>query len=177
MKTQEVVIRPSVKVVMKPDTEILDEVTVVAYGTKRKQDLVGSISSVKNEIISNSQATSVSNALEGAVAGLQVVSSSGQPGKDANIVLRGIGSISASNNALIVVDGVPFNGKLSDINPTDIASVNVSKDAVSTVIFVTGSSRRIAPMRDKCALIRFSTDGASQPLRLVLMRLSNLGAR
>ncbi len=57
-----------------PDTEILDEVTVVAYGTKRKQDLVGSISSVKNEIISNSQATSVSNALEGAVAGLQVVS-------------------------------------------------------------------------------------------------------
>lgn len=79
MKTQEVVIKPSVKVVMMPDTEILDEVTVVAYGTKRKQDLVGSISSVKNEIISNSQATSVSNALEGAVAGLQVVSSSGQP--------------------------------------------------------------------------------------------------
>ena len=78
---------------MIPDTEILDEVTVVAYGTKRKQDLVGSISSVKNEIISNSQATSVSNALEGAVAGLQVVSSSGQPGQDANIVLRGIGSI------------------------------------------------------------------------------------
>ena len=90
MKTQEVVIKPSVKVVMMPDTEILDEVTVVAYGTKRKQDLVGSISSVKNEIISNSQATSVSNALEGAVAGLQVVSSSGQPGQDANIVLRGI---------------------------------------------------------------------------------------
>ena len=118
-----------------PDTEILDEVTVVAYGTKRKQDLVGSISSVKNEIISNSQATSVSNALEGAVAGLQVVSSSGQPGKDANIVLRGIGSISASNNALIVVDGVPFNGKLSDINPTDIASVNVSKDAVSNSLY------------------------------------------
>ncbi len=98
MKTQEVVIKPSVKVVMISDTEILDEVTVVAYGTKRKQDLVGSISSVKNEIISNSQATSVSNALEGAVAGLQVVSSSGQPGQDANIVLRGIGSISASNN-------------------------------------------------------------------------------
>ena len=120
---------------MIPDTEILDEVTVVAYGTKRKQDLVGSISSVKNEIISNSQATSVSNALEGAVAGLQVVSSSGQPGQDANIVLRGIGSISASNNALIVVDGVPFNGKLSDINPTDIASVNVSKDAVSNSLY------------------------------------------
>ena len=104
MQTQEVAIKPNLKVILKSDTELLDEVTVVAYGTKRKQDLVGSISSVKNEIISNSQAASVSNALEGAVAGLQVVSSSGQPGQDADIVLRGIGSISASNNALIVVD-------------------------------------------------------------------------
>ena len=103
MQTQEVAIKPNLKVILKSDTELLDEVTVVAYGTKRKQDLVGSISSVKNEIISNSQAASVSNALEGAVAGLQVVSSSGQPGQDADIVLRGIGSISASNNALIVV--------------------------------------------------------------------------
>ena len=135
MQTQEVAIKPNLKVILKSDTELLDEVTVVAYGTKRKQDLVGSISSVKNEIISNSQAASVSNALEGAVAGLQVVSSSGQPGQDADIVLRGIGSISASNNALIVVDGVPFNGKLSDINPTDIASVNVSKDAVSNSLY------------------------------------------
>ena len=108
MQTQEVAIKPNLKVILKSDTELLDEVTVVAYGTKRKQDLVGSISSVKNEIISNSQAASVSNALEGAVAGLQVVSSSGQPGQDADIVLRGIGSISASNNALIVVDGRAF---------------------------------------------------------------------
>ena len=135
MKTQEVTVKPVVKVSLYSDTEVLDEVTVVAYGTKRKQDLVGSISSVKKEIISNSQATSVSNALEGTVAGLQVVSSSGQPGKDASIVLRGIGSLSASNEALIVVDGVPFNGRLSDINPTDIASVNVSKDAVSNSLY------------------------------------------
>ena len=92
MQTQEVAIKPNLKVILKSDTELLDEVTVVAYGTKRKQDLVGSISSVKNEIISNSQAASVSNALEGAVAGLQVVSSSGQPGQDADIVLRGIRS-------------------------------------------------------------------------------------
>mgnify|MGYP000562667459 CR=1 FL=1 len=89
-------------------------------------------------------AASVSNALEGAVAGLQVVSSSGQPGQDADIVLRGIGSISASNNALIVVDGVPFNGKLSDINPTDIASVNVSKDAVSNSLYGSRAAGRAA---------------------------------
>ena len=135
MQTQEVAIKPNVRVLLKSDTEMLDEVTVVAYGTKRKQDLVGSISSVKNEIISNSQATSVSSALEGAVAGLQIVSSSGQPGEDAKIMVRGVGSLSASNDALIVVDGVPFNGKLSDINPADIASINVSKDAVSNSLY------------------------------------------
>ena len=93
MKTQEVAIQKIVKVVLHSDSELLDEVTVVAYGTKRKQDLVGSISSVKKEIISNSQATSVTNALEGTVAGLQIVSSTGQPGSDASIVLRGIGSL------------------------------------------------------------------------------------
>ena len=78
---------------------------------------------------------SVSNALEGAVAGLQVVSSTGQPGEDANIYVRGIGSLSASNAALIVVDGVPFNGRLSDINPNDIESITVSKDAVSNSLY------------------------------------------
>ena len=135
MKTQEVAIQKIVKVELHSDSELLDEVTVVAYGTKRKQDLVGSISSVKKEIISNSQATSVTNALEGTVAGLQIVSSTGQPGSDASIVLRGIGSLSASNEALIVVDGVPFNGRLSDINPADIASINVSKDAVSNSLY------------------------------------------
>lgn len=78
---------------------------------------------------------SVSNALEGAVAGLQVVSSTGQPGEDANIYVRGIGSLSAGNAALIVVDGVPFNGRLSDINPNDIESITVSKDAVSNSLY------------------------------------------
>ena len=78
---------------------------------------------------------SVSNALERAVAGLQVVSSTGQPGEDANIYVRGIGSLSAGNAALIVVDGVPFNGRLSDINPNDIESITVSKDAVSNSLY------------------------------------------
>lgn len=122
-------------VTVEEDETQLGEVTVVAYGKKRKQDLVGSVSSVKPEIIGNSQTASVSNALEGTVAGLQIVSSTGQPGEDANIVVRGVGSLSASNNALIVVDGVPFNGKISDINPADIASISVSKDAVSNSLY------------------------------------------
>lgn len=127
--------RSEVKIVLEEDSEYLDEVTVVAYGTKRKQDLVGSVTTVKSSIVTNSQAVSVSNALEGAVAGLQVVSSTGQPGEDANIYVRGIGSLSASNAALIVVDGVPFNGRLSDINPNDIESITVSKDAVSNSLY------------------------------------------
>ena len=122
-------------IVMHEDATYLNEVTVVAFGTKRKQDLVGSISTVKGSIIDNTQATSVSSALEGAVAGVQVLSASGQPGDDASIVVRGIGSLSASNTALIVVDGVPFNGKLSDLNPADIESIVVSKDAVSNSLY------------------------------------------
>lgn len=121
--------------ILEEDSSYLDEITVVAFGTKRKQDLVGSVSSVNPSIIKNTQASSVSNALEGAVAGLQVVSSTGQPGTDASIYVRGIGSLSASNTALIVVDGVPFNGRLSDINPTDIESITVSKDAVSNSLY------------------------------------------
>ena len=124
-----------INVVLKASTERLDDVVVVAFGSKRKQDVVGSVSTVKSAVITNSQATSVSGALEGAVAGLQVFSSSGQPGADSNIVLRGIGSISGGNSALIVVDGVPFNGRLSDINPADIQSITVSKDAVSNSLY------------------------------------------
>ena len=127
--------RKTIDFVLEEDTSYLDEVTVVAFGTKRKQDLVGSVSSVKKDIIKNSAASSVTNALEGTVAGLQIVSSTGQPGSDAAIVVRGIGSLSAGNAALIVVDGVPYNGKLSEINPADIESISVSKDAVSNSLY------------------------------------------
>ena len=127
--------RSVVDITLTESTAALDEVTVVAYGTKRKQDLVGSVSSVKKDIISNAQTASISSALEGSVAGLQIISSSGQPGDDASIVIRGTGSISANNSALIVVDGVPYNGSISDINPADIESISVSKDAVSNSLY------------------------------------------
>ncbi len=127
--------RTNLVIVIEEDNEQLGEVTVVAYGTKRKQDVVGSVTNVNKNIIANAQSSSVSSALEGAVAGVQVLSGSGQPGSDAAIYVRGIGSMSASNAALIVVDGVPFNGKLSDINPQDIQSISVSKDAVSNSLY------------------------------------------
>ncbi len=160
--------RTTLSITIEEDALELGEVTVVAYGTKRKQDLVGSVSTIKSEIIGNSQVASVSNALEGAVAGLQVISASGQPGDDASIVVRGVGSLSASNSALIIVDGTPYNGKLSDINPADIASISVSKDAVSNslygsraaggVVLVTTKTGR----NDKTAVNFSATLGVSQ---------------
>ncbi len=131
----EVAGRTSIDVALQPDSEALEDAVVVAFGTKRKQDLVGSVSSVKSEILQNNQAASVTSALEGAVAGLQVITSTGQPGSDASIYVRGIGSLSASNAALVVVDGVPYNGSISNINPQDIESITVSKDAVSNSLY------------------------------------------
>ncbi|MCH5330327.1 MAG: SusC/RagA family TonB-linked outer membrane protein [Alistipes sp.] len=123
------------EITLDDDHTAIDDVVIVAFGSKRKQDLVGSVSAVKKDLIQNAQTASISSALEGAVAGLSLVSSTGQPGEDASIYLRGLGSLSGSNAALIVVDGVPFNGKLSDINPQDIASISVSKDAVSNSLY------------------------------------------
>ena len=124
-----------ISVALEADSEALEDAVVVAFGTKRKQDLVGSVTSVKSELLQNSQAASVTSSLEGAVAGLQVITTSGQPGDDANIYVRGIGSLSASNAALVVVDGVPYNGSISNINPQDIESISVSKDAVSNSLY------------------------------------------
>ena len=141
--------KTSINVVLKTASEKLDEVTVVAFGTKRKQDIVGSVATVKEGLISNSQATSVSAALEGAVAGLQVFTSSGQPGSDSSILLRGVGSLDGSNGALIVVDGVPFNGSLSDLNPADIQSITVSKDAVSNSLYGSRASGGVVMVTTK----------------------------
>ena len=116
--------KTTVNVVLKTASEKMDEVTVVAFGTKRKQDIVGSVSTVKEGIISNSQATSVSAALEGAVAGLQVLTSSGQPGSDSSVILRGFGSLSGSNSALVVVDGVPFKRKMEEDFPGSTVDEN-----------------------------------------------------
>ena len=124
-----------IDVTLQEDARTLEDVTVVAYGTKRKEDLVGSVSKIASDKLTTTSSASVSRALEGAVAGVTVVSTSGQPGSDASIIVRGVGSLSGSNAALIVVDGVPFNGSLSDINAEDIDNISVSKDAVSNSLY------------------------------------------
>lgn len=140
-KNQEVVpgSRSVVNVVLEEDSEMLDEVVYVAYGTAKKKDLTGSISTVENKTLEIQAQGSVTRALEGSVAGLQTTSLDGQPGVDMGIRIRGIGTASANNsNALIIIDGAPAiegTNVLSSLNSKDIESVTVLKDAASTALY------------------------------------------
>lgn len=137
MQTQEVAVKPTVKVVMKSDSELIDEVIVVAYGTAKRSSFTGSVSTMKSEQLELRQVSNITNALSGAVAGVQVTGSSsgGQPGSTAKIRIRGIGSMAAGNEPLYIVDGVPYDGDLSSINPTDIETTTVLKDAASNALY------------------------------------------
>ncbi len=133
---QEVTIsRNVIDVVLSFEAAQLDEVMVVAYGTAKKASFTGSAGLVKKESLERSQAASVSKALQGTVAGVQSISMSGQPGSDASIYIRGVGSINASSAPLYVVDGVPYDGSLNNISTSDIESVTVLKDAASSALY------------------------------------------
>ena len=135
MQSQEVKIASVVKVVLKSDAEVLDEVVVTAYGTAKKGTFTGSAAVMNADKIEQRQVSNVTNALAGAVAGVQVQSSNGQPGTSATIRVRGVGSINAGQDPLYVVDGVPFDGDLSSLNTADIESLTVLKDAASTALY------------------------------------------
>jgi len=138
-------------IVLKPDTQSLNEIIVVGYGNVKKGDLTGSVSSIKAKDITNTGALSVEQALSGKVAGVIVTQSSGMPGAGANIKIRGINSLNGSE-PLYVIDGTPINNSsagslnsedeassnispLSMINPSDILSVEILKDASATAIY------------------------------------------
>lgn len=135
MQTQEVAIKSSVKVFMKSDSEMLDEVMVVAYGTAKKSSFTGSASTIDNKKLQSRPITNVSKGLEGQATGLLTTSGTGQPGESASVVIRGYGSINASQSPLYVVDGIPYDGTLSSINPSDIESMTVLKDASAGALY------------------------------------------
>ena len=135
LQTQELEIQPVVNVVLKSDAEVLDEVVVTAYGTSTKGSFTGSASVMKADKIEKRQVSNVSNALAGAVAGVQILSNNGQPGESAKVRIRGVGSINAGTDPLYVVDGVPYDGDLASINSSDIESMTVLKDAASTALY------------------------------------------
>ena len=125
----------TLKIQLRNDVHTLDEVVVVAYGTQKKTSLTGSIQEVKSDAIEMRPTTSVASALEGSVTGVQVNSTVGAPGEDPQIRIRGVGTVNGSSAPLYILDGVPYNGNISDLNPQDIESMSVLKDAASAALY------------------------------------------
>lgn len=126
--------RKEISVVLKPESSKLEEIVVIGYGTQSKRNVTGSISKVSMKDHENSPNTNVTQALRGNVAGVQFTES-GRPGQNGNILIRGPRSLSASNSPLILLDGIFFNGTLATINPNDIESIEILKDASATAIY------------------------------------------
>lgn len=127
-----------INVTLVPNVSVLDQVVVVAFGTVKKKDLTGSISTLDTKLIAAQSNSTLTRALEGSIAGLQISSIDGQPGTDMGIRIRGLGTASQNNsNALIVIDGVPSSQSnvLAILNPKDIESVTVLKDGASTSLW------------------------------------------
>lgn len=135
MRTQELAIKPNMKVLLKSDSELLDEVMVVAYGTAKKSSFTGSASTIDSKKLASRPITNVTKGLEGQTTGVLTTSGSGQPGESSSVVIRGFGSINASKNPLYVVDGIPFDGSLSSINPSDIETMTILKDASAGALY------------------------------------------
>ncbi len=131
----EAAIAPNMKIYMKENSTLLDEVFVVAYGTATKATFTGSAGVIDAATIDNRQVSNVTNALAGNVAGVTATKATGQPGTSSTIRIRGFGSINASMAPLYVVDGMPFDGDISSIDPQDIEQITVQKDAASTALY------------------------------------------
>lgn len=122
-------------IVMVSDSKALDEVVVVGYGVQRKSDLTGAVASVKAaDALKSTPVSDITSALQGRLAGVSIMSSSGQPGSSATIRVRGTNSLASESGPLIVIDGL-IGGSLSSLNPSDIASVEVLKDASATAVY------------------------------------------
>ena len=135
--TQEIAIKgnTNLNIILKEDSKALEEVVVIGYGTARKSDVTGSIASVGGDKLQEMPSTNITYALQNRVAGVDMAQTSSQPGATMQIRIRGTRSLTASNDPLVVLDGIPFMGNLSDINPGDIKSMDILKDASSTAIY------------------------------------------
>ena len=150
-KSQEVLAAPSVVVTMEDDSQLLDAVVVIGYGSVKKNDLTGSVTAIDAEKMVKGAATSASDLLVGKAAGVSVITDGGAPGASATIRVRGGSTMSASNDPLIVIDGVPVDNEgvngmsnpLATIHPNDIETFTILKDASSTAIYGSRASNGV----------------------------------
>ncbi|SFZ95029.1 TonB-linked outer membrane protein, SusC/RagA family [Flaviramulus basaltis] len=165
MKTTSVLVQDKTKIVviLETDNELLDEVVVVGYGTQKKSDVISSVTSVKPEDMVKVATTDIGEMLRGKAAGVQVTLSDGGPGSSSNILIRGKNSINGGNNPIVIADGVPI-GDINDINPNDIASLEILKDAAAQAIYGARASNGvilITTKRGKEGKITVSYNGSS----------------
>ncbi|MDR1683730.1 MAG: TonB-dependent receptor [Candidatus Symbiothrix sp.] len=185
-QTVEIGNRQSISVILKEDTKLLDEVVVVGYGTMKRSDLTGSIASVSADAIAKSVPTSIDQVLQGRAAGVQVMQNSGMPGSSTSIRIRGVNSLNASNEPIYVIDGVVIDGStesslenpLASINPSDVVSMDILKDASATAIYGSRAANGviiITTTRGKEGTSKITYDGyfgaQTMPKKLPLLTL------
>ena len=149
--------RTSITITMKENSEVLDEVVVVGYGQMKRSDMTGSVASVSDAAIKKSVPTSIDQVLQGRAAGVQVPANSGTPGASSSIRIRGINSLNATNQPIFVIDGVVIDSAtddesanpLSAINPSDIVSMDILKDASATAIYGSRASNGVIMITTK----------------------------
>ncbi|MBK6947663.1 MAG: TonB-dependent receptor plug domain-containing protein [Haliscomenobacter sp.] len=124
-----------IDIALEEESTLLNEVVVTAYGTTRKEALTGSVTSIKSEAIAKRPINNVTTVLEGAAPGVVTQTANGQPGSGISVRIRGFGSINATQDPLYVLDGVPYTGGTSNINPDDVESISILKDASATALY------------------------------------------
>ena len=172
MATQSVTAGPNMRIVLSADNKTLDEVVVVAYGTAKRQSITGAVTAIDAKDIEKHVTTNALSALEGSAPGIQVNSTYGEPGQEPTIRIRGIGTINGSNDPLYVVDGVIYNGNISDLNPSDIASM--SRLTLATLVLTSASDTgRFWPC---CTARMLSSSDVSDKVKSALRNAASLSA-
>ncbi|MEO5976467.1 MAG: SusC/RagA family TonB-linked outer membrane protein, partial [Chryseolinea sp.] len=183
---QEINSRTTISVALKPDLQQLNEIVVVGYGTQEKRDVTSSISSLNGDAITKVSTGNALDAMKGQIAGVDILQNGGRPGQAPSITIRGRRSLTASNEPLFVIDGIPMTSgvgvpgssgvtALSDFNPADIASVEVLKDAASQAIYGSRGSNGVILVTTKRGTpgkvnVNFSTSyGVSEAYKLIPM--------
>ncbi len=135
--TQEITVgnQSFISVNLKEEGRVLNDVVVIGYGTQRKEAVTGSVASVKGDMLREVPAGDITNALQGRIAGVQMMQTSSKPGASMQVRIRGSRSLTATNDPLIVLDGIPFAGTISDIDPNNIKAMDILKDASATAIY------------------------------------------